>query len=126
MPGEADSSVEVWVDGHPASSAHPLAVAVESTTAQSGTATHTADATVAGTATDVLAANTSRKGAIIQNTHASANARVRIGADAAAATGVQLGPGQSLTLKEPHCPTARVSAIREGSTSVTIAVVEIV
>lgn len=92
-----------------------------------GTATHTADATVDSTAGGVtlLALNANRKGAIIQNT-GTANIRVSVGGTPTTSTGIQLAAGASLTLAAPFCPTAAVKAIREGGTSSTAAVMEIV
>lgn len=73
---------------------------------------------VAGTAVQVLAANTSRKGAIIQNTGV---ANVRIGiTGVTATTGFRLIPGQSATLKKPFVETSAVFAIREGAISSTV------
>ncbi len=91
-----------------------------------GTLTNTADATVDGTSGGVsaLAANANRKACFIQNVGA-ANIRVGTGT-LTATTGIQLVPGASLILEAPFCPTAVIKAIRETSTSSTVAVAEIV
>lgn len=101
-----------------------LALAVHDA-ATAGATTTTTDQAVTNVAGDVLAASATRKSAIIENT-GTANVRVSIGSDATTTHGVQLSPGQSLVLSQPYCPTERVSAIREGATSSTVAVVEVV
>jgi hypothetical protein len=93
-----------------------------------GTASDAADIAVDATAGGVtlLAANTDRKGAIIQNV-GTANMRVTYSGNAPTPTrGHQLAPGQMLTLAMPYCPTAVVLGIREGASSTSASVSEIV
>lgn len=90
------------------------------------TATHTADNTVTNASETILAANSARKGLIIQNVDSSDNVRVNLaGATATVTNGIQLAPGQSITLMMPACPTNAITAIREGSADTTVHVVEI-
>lgn len=89
------------------------------------TATHTADNTVTSASETLLAANTSRKGCILQNTHATESVRVRLdGGTATTTSGMQLKAGATLALTTPTCPTNAITAIREGSSDVTVHVVE--
>lgn len=93
------------------------------------TPTHTADATVDNTAggVTVLAANTSRKAAIIQVV-SGGNVRVSIAGTPTTSTGLQLVAGGAPLVIEGTasygCPTGAIKAIREGSTSGVVAVVE--
>lgn len=89
-------------------------------------ATHTAEASVTGTASTILAAKSNRKGFIVQNT-GGFNIRVRIDGGVATATnGIQLAPGQVLQMIAPFVSTSALSAIREGGSSSTVVVVELV
>lgn len=95
--------------------------------ATAGVPTTTADQAVAGVDVTVLAANTSRKEALIVNT-GSANIRVNIGAAATSTTGIQLMPGANLRITGgPNygCPTGAVHAIRESGVSSNASVTEI-
>lgn len=88
------------------------------------TATHTADNTVTNASETLLAANTARKGFIIQNTHATEKVRIRLDGGVATTTnGLQLGPGASIEMTLP-CSTAAITGIREGASDVTVHVVE--
>lgn len=91
-----------------------------------GTSTQPADITVDATSGGVvlLAANASRKSAVIQNTGA-ATMRLRIDGDPTTTRGLQIAAGQSFNIGMPFCPTGAIKAIREGSTSTTAAVMEI-
>lgn len=91
-----------------------------------GTPSQAADVTVDATAggVTVLAANVNRKSAVIQNV-GSANCRVSVGGTPTTTNGIQLTPGQTLTLRRPHCPVGAVKAIRESSTSTSVSVLEI-
>lgn len=82
-----------------------------------------AETAVAGSAVSVLAANASRKTAIIQNT-GLANVRVGV-TGVAATTGVRVAPGDMVIFDMPYCPTAAIFAIREGATSSTVFAMEI-
>lgn len=117
------SGLEAEVDLPANLTSADLAVAVHDA-ATAGTATQAADLAVAGASVAVLAANALRKSAVVQNVGA-ANVRVAVGAAAAAATGLQLAPGQSLVLSQPYCPTAVINAIREGAVSSTVSVLEV-
>lgn len=86
-------------------------------------------ATAATASSTLLAANVARRSAILQNTHASATARVTLdGTTPTATVGLQIGPGQTLTLgpSEPGngCVTGIIKGIREGSVDVTFEIVE--
>lgn len=73
-----------------------------------------AETSVTGTAASILAADTTRKAAIVQNV---GSANIRVGASGVTATtGVRLAPGDTLTL---GAVTSAIFAIREGSTSST-------
>lgn len=90
------------------------------------TVTHTADNIVTNASEVILAANTARKGMIIQNTDALNNVRVNLaGTDATTTNGIQIKPGQALTLTRPNCPTGAIKAIREGATDAVVHVVEL-
>lgn len=78
--------------------------------------------TVAGTAVQIQAANTTRRRLIVQNT-GSANIRVGIAA-VSATTGVRLVPGETLIFQMPYVETSAIFAIREGATSSTVNTVE--
>lgn len=120
MPGkDPDYAVELVLDGTDVSAATPLPVTVAGNTA--ATAADGTDITVDGTAggVTVLAANTNRKSALIQNTGA---ATMRVTTDGTAPTathGKQVAAGNALVLSSPNCPTVVVKAIRESSTSTT-------
>lgn len=92
-----------------------------------GTAADSDDIAVDNTAggVTILAANANRKSAMIQNV-GSANMRVTTDDSAPTAThGKQVGPGDSLVLSQPNCPTAAVKAIREGASDTTASVSEV-
>lgn len=72
-----------------------------------------AETAVSSSAVQVLAANASRKFAVIQNTGV---ANVRIGiTGVTATTGLALVPDGSLVLEMPYCATNAIFAIREGA-----------
>lgn len=88
-------------------------------------ATPTADNTITNASETILAANANRRGFLVQNVHATENARVRVdGTDATTTTGIQLRPGQTLIMVKPNCPVTAIKAIREGSADTTLHVVE--
>lgn len=92
-----------------------------------GTATHTTDATVSGTASTILAANAERRAAVIENVHATVSLRVTIdGQTPTSSLGILLAPGQALNLDSPGCPKAAIKAIRVGGSDGTVAVLEVV
>lgn len=89
------------------------------------TATHSADNTVTNASETLIAANDNRKGLLIQNTHASENARIRLdGGVATTTSGMQLKAGATLSLMPPVLPKNAITAIREGAADTTIHVVE--
>lgn len=116
----ADETVEVLANGDKVSASNPLPVTGTTTAANTtGTVTQSDDVTVDGTAGGVtlLAANTARKSAMVQNV-GSANIRVTYDGSAPTAThGIQLTPGATLRLSQPNVSQSAVKAIREGSTS---------
>lgn len=118
--------VVATTDGKDVIAPHVGGTVTTSSGATAGTPAHTADVTVDATAGGVtlLAANTNRKAAMIQNTGA-ANMRVSVGGTPTATNGIQVAPGQVLTLSSPYCPTGAIKAIREGATSTTAAPLEI-
>lgn len=88
-------------------------------TSTAGTLANGAETAVSSAAVSVLAANTSRKKLIVQNTGANA---VRIGiAAVTATTGMRLAAGASIIFDMPHCPTNAVYAIRESADSTVLA-----
>jgi len=102
-----------------------LALAVHDA-ATTGVATNFDDVAVAAVAVSVLAANPARKSAIIQNV-GTGPVRVTLDGTAPTATrGLQLQPGQSVSLTQPYVPVLIVRAIREGAVSSSVAVVEVV
>lgn len=117
--------VGLQVGGSDVSSSNPVPTRESANTA--GTPTHTADQTVDGTAggVTILAANANRKTAFVQNVGA-ANIRVSVGGTPTATNGIQLVPGQRLTIDSPFCPTSAIKAIRESGVSSSAAVVEVV
>lgn len=73
---------------------------------------------VAGSAVQVIAANTARISVIVQNVGA---ANVRVGTSGVTATtGVRLVPNGHLLLEIPSCPVGAIFAIREGAISSTV------
>lgn len=74
----------------------------------------------AAAAADALAANTNRDSLTIQNLDAVEDIYVRFGADASAAAGWKIGPGDSLGIRT----TQRVSVIRGGGTDADYQIVE--
>ncbi len=91
-----------------------------------GTADNLVDVAVGGAAVTIVPANANRKSAIVQNT-GTANMRVAFDGVAPTATlGLQLVPGQWLSLSQPFCPTSAIQAIREGATSTTASGAEVV
>lgn len=88
-----------------------------------GTLANGAETSVAGSAVQVLAANTNRRKVIVQNTGL---ANVRIGVTGVTATtGMRLVPNGHLLLEMPNCPTQAIFAIREGAVSSTVFAQEI-
>jgi hypothetical protein len=77
-----------------------------------------------GTAGTLIAANANRKQLIVQNIDTAEYARIGI-ATVTTTTGIRIGPGATLILDSPYCPTALIQCIREGSTSLTLLVSEI-
>lgn len=89
-----------------------------------GTATNGVQISTAGAAAvSILAANGSRKGAIVKNIGV---ASCRIGVSGVTATtGIaQLAPGDTLTLNMPFCPDEQLFMIREGAVNSTVLVSE--
>lgn len=88
-----------------------------------GTMPNGTQTAVSTSAVQILAANTSRKSAIIQNVGAAA---VRIGLTGVTATTgwVSIAAGGFFVLQQPYCPTAAIFAIRETADS-TVLVSEI-
>lgn len=80
------------------------------------------ESSVTGSAAQILAANTSRKRAVIQNT-GTANIRVGI-TGVTTTTGIQLYPGGSMIIEPPLVDYGAIFAIREGSISSTVFVLE--
>lgn len=88
------------------------------------TSTHTADNTVTNASETILAANTARKGFIIENVSAN-NVRVNLaGATATTTNGLRLAENQVLTMLDPFCPKGAITAIREGASDAVLHVVE--
>lgn len=89
-----------------------------------GTMANGAQTAVSSTAVEVLAANATRKAAIIQNV---GDEPVRVGATGVTATTgwVSLAAGAVFVLQQPYCPSVAVFAIREGGTDSTVLVSEI-
>lgn len=84
-----------------------------------GTLANGAQTAVSSSAVEVLAANSNRKRAIVQNVGANA---VRIGiAAVTATTGIQLAPGATLQLEVPYIHTGAIFAIRESADSTVFA-----
>lgn len=82
-----------------------------------------AETAVAGVAVQVLAANASRKSALIQNT---GTANVRVGTTGVAATtGFRLTPDSILTMQPPFDPTNAIFAIREGGVDSIVFALEV-
>jgi hypothetical protein len=78
---------------------------------------------VAAVAISVLAANSARKAAVIQNT---GPANIRVGAaGVTAVTGVRLVMGASITFDMPYCPTVAIFAIRETGANSTVNTIEV-
>lgn len=125
--GEDDHQLWQWLTSGGTSNAQDTAPLVRTSASvnTAGTLTPSDDVTVDGTSggVTVLAANTNRKAAFIQNV-GTANMRVGTGT-LTASHGLQLVPGATLVLESPFCPTAAIKAIRESSTSTTVAVSEI-
>ena len=93
--------------------------------AQSGTATHTADNTVDNvTAETVLAANTSRKYAMIQNNGATAIRVTISGATPTATMGIRVPAASALVIDQPFVTTGDIKAISESGSN-AVAVVEV-
>lgn len=92
-----------------------------------GTGTTNDDVTVDATSggVQILAANSARKGFIVQNTGANA-IRVSIGSNATTTHGIQLAAGASMAMSAPYCPVGVIKAIREGANSSTCAAIEVV
>lgn len=88
-----------------------------------GTLANGAETAVAGSAVQVLASNSSRKTAIIQNT-GLANVRIGI-SGVTATTGMRIAPGDMILFDMPFCPTGAIFAIREGSISSIVLAQEI-
>lgn len=79
----------------------------------SGSLKNGAETAVSSAAVQVLAANSARKRAVIQNT---GNANVRVGiTGVTAATGVRVVPNGLVILENPNCEKNAVYAIREGA-----------
>lgn len=82
-----------------------------------GTLANGVETAVAAAAVEILAANASRKSALIQNTGA---ANIRVGVTGVAiTTGIRLTPGGMIIFDMPYCPTQAIFAIREGAISST-------
>lgn len=101
-------------------SGNPIPVTTDVVT---GTLSNGAETSVAGSAVQVLAANSSRRKLIVQNTGIG---NVRIGVTGVAATtGFRLTPSGTAVFDMPNCPTQAIFAIREGAVSSTVLAQEI-
>lgn len=81
-------------------------------TGSSSTLSNGSQTTVSSSAVQILAANTSRNVALVQNVGFS-NIRVGI-TGVTATTGIRVKPDELLVLSPPFVPTAALFAIREG------------
>lgn len=131
VSGTVSVNEPVTVDGTVAVSNFPVSVEVSNdvgnplpVTYPTGTLSNGAQTAVAAAAVQVLAANTNRKAALIQNV-GLANVRVGV-SGVATTTGFRLVPGQIVILEMPFVPTQAVFAIREGAISSTVLAMEIV
>lgn len=88
-----------------------------------GTLANGTETAVAGTAVQVIAANSGRDKLIIQNTGL---ANVRVGTTGVTiTTGMRLTPGSMIIFDSPNCPTNAIFAIREGTVSSIVMAQEI-
>lgn len=89
-----------------------------------GTLDNGAETAVAGSAVQVLAANSNRRKLIIQNT---GSANVRVGTTGVTTTtGFRLTVGATILFDSPECPTNAIFSIREGAVSSTVFAQEVV
>lgn len=89
-----------------------------------GTLQNGAETAVADTAVQVIAASTSRKAVLVQNT---GPANVRIGTSGVTlTTGFRLAAGELRVLTMPFCPQNAIYAIREGALDSTVFAAEVV
>ena len=124
----ADQTVESIGAGGGGSTSVPAVAASGTVTREvptSGEAVTTADVTVGTAAVAVvLAANASRKAAVIQNTGATNAVRVTLdGTDPTATKGILIAAGGSLLLSQPYCPIKVVRALAITA-STTVGVTE--
>jgi hypothetical protein len=90
------------------------------------TATDQDDTAISSVAIQLLAANTSRKGVMIQNVGAS-NMRVTFDGSTPTAThGKRVAPGGMIALSMPFCATGAIKAIREAGSDTVASVTELV
>lgn len=83
-----------------------------------------AQTAVSSSAVQVLAANASRRKAVIQNVGLNP---VRIGTTGVTATsGLRLAAGDVITFRNPDCPTNAIFAIRDGLLDSTVLAQEVV
>lgn len=88
-----------------------------------GTITNGAETAVGAAAVQVIAANSSRKKLIVQNT---GQGDVRVGVSGVTATtGLRLVKNGSVIFDMPNCPTQAIFAIRDGAVSSTVLAQEV-
>jgi hypothetical protein len=133
--GRLDENVGAWmgstaptVGQKTMANSLPVAIASDQSTITvspnvAGTLANGAETAVAGAAVSILAANASRKAAIIQNT---GNANIRVGiAGVTATTGARCEAGGTLVFEMPFGVQQELFAIREGGASSTAFAMEI-